>query len=205
MEEIQILSHSRKKGVICFPEFWTESFQEKPLRFVNGVLFEMLKTALKDTYMGITTSTAIQNEVSTCRKIYYDKETRVMVNQSVNSFYTRFLFKMDTLPQALVFPLYIDAIFLTIWVPTCESSCYEKGTGSPKAAEQKQSPRKSESHFGQKCFCGGRKQNIKNKSAVKSASGSCRTRKFMVTIGEKPLIHMAGLVSIFQYEELLRE
>ena len=44
----------------------------------------MVKGALKDTYLvGITTA-ALKNEVSTCRKVYYDKEIRVMVNQSVN-------------------------------------------------------------------------------------------------------------------------
>ena len=44
----------------------------------------MLKTALKDTYLGGKTSTALQNEVSTCPIIIYDKETQVMVYQSVN-------------------------------------------------------------------------------------------------------------------------
>ena len=50
-------------------------------------------------------------EVSTCRRIYYDKETRVMINQSVNEFYIRFLFKIDTLSQYAVFLLDIAANF----------------------------------------------------------------------------------------------
>ena len=39
--------------------------------------------------------------------MYYDKETWVMVNQSVNEFYTRFLSKIGALPQYFVFPLEI--------------------------------------------------------------------------------------------------
>ena len=45
----------------------------KYLRYVNEFLFEMVKTSLKDTYLGGTTPTALQNEVYTCRKIYYDR------------------------------------------------------------------------------------------------------------------------------------
>ena len=65
----------------------------------------MVKAYLEYIYIGGTTTTALQNEVSTFRKIYYDRETRVMVNQSVNDFYTRFLFKIDALPQDIAFPL----------------------------------------------------------------------------------------------------
>ena len=46
----------------------------------------MVITVLKDTYLGGTTPTALKNEVSIFRKMYYDRETRVMVNQSVNEF-----------------------------------------------------------------------------------------------------------------------
>ena len=41
--------------------------------------------------------------------MYYDRETQVMVNQSVNQFYTWFIFKIDALPQDVAFILYIDA------------------------------------------------------------------------------------------------
>ena len=61
--------------------------------------------------MGGGNPTALQNEVSTCRKMYYDRETRVMVNQSVNEFYTRFLLKIDAPPQYVAFPLDIAATF----------------------------------------------------------------------------------------------
>ena len=57
------------------------------------------------------TTISLKNEVSTCQKVYYDKETRVMVNQSVNEFYTRFLFKIDAIPQEVALPLGISATF----------------------------------------------------------------------------------------------
>ena len=62
----------REKGNI-FSEFCTESSKAKFLRYVNEVLFEMVKKNLKDTYLGGTTPTALQNEFATFRKIYYDK------------------------------------------------------------------------------------------------------------------------------------
>ena len=40
-----------------------------------------------------------------------------MVNQSVNEFYTRFLFKIDALPQDVAFPLDIDATFFKKMIP----------------------------------------------------------------------------------------
>ena len=71
----------------------------------------MVKKALKDTYLGGKTPKALQNEVFKCRIMYYDKEARVMVNQSVNDFYTWFLFKMDALPHNIMFPFEIAATF----------------------------------------------------------------------------------------------
>ena len=71
----------------------------------------MVKTSLKNTYFGVKTLTALQNEVSTCQTMYYDKETLVMVNQLVNECYTWFLFKIDALPQDVVFPLDIAITF----------------------------------------------------------------------------------------------
>ena len=44
----------------------------------------MVKTALNDTYLGVTTPMSPQNEVDTCRKMYYDKDNQVVINQSVN-------------------------------------------------------------------------------------------------------------------------
>ena len=46
----------------------------------------MVNTALTDTYQVVTTTKALKNGVSTCRRMYYNKETWVMANQPVNEF-----------------------------------------------------------------------------------------------------------------------
>ena len=69
----------------------------------------MVKTVLKYTYIGGKNPTELKNEVATCRKMYDDKENQVMMNQSVNEFYTCFLFKIDALPHEVVLPLDISA------------------------------------------------------------------------------------------------
>ena len=71
----------------------------------------MVKRDLKDTYLVGITTTALKNEVSTCRKVYYDKDNQVLINQSVNEFYTHFLFKIDALLKEVVFPLDMAATF----------------------------------------------------------------------------------------------
>ena len=81
------------RGAI-FLESCAEIFKTKFLHYVNEVLIEMVKISLKDTYLVGTNPTELQNEVSTCRKMYYDRETRVIVNQSVNEFYIWFLLKL---------------------------------------------------------------------------------------------------------------
>ena len=65
----------------------------------------MIKKSLKDTHLGTTTPTELQNEVATCWKVYYEKDNQVMINQLVNEFYTCFLFKIDALPQEVGFLL----------------------------------------------------------------------------------------------------
>ena len=46
-----------------FSECCAKIFKTKFLNYVNEVLFEMVKRALKDKYLGGTTPTALQNEV----------------------------------------------------------------------------------------------------------------------------------------------
>ena len=57
----------KERGYI-FSQCCTESFKEKLLRYLNEVLFEMVKTAPKYTYIGGTTHIALKNEVTTFRK-----------------------------------------------------------------------------------------------------------------------------------------
>ena len=91
----------------------------------------MVKTALKNTYPGGTTPAALKNEVSTYRKTYYNKETRVIVHQSVNEFYTRFLFNIDTLPQDLVLSLDISATFFNNLIPGVRELLISEGFQIP--------------------------------------------------------------------------
>ena len=49
--------------------------------------------------------------------MYYDKETQIMVNQSVNEFYTQFLFKIDAQPQDVVLLVDIVTTFFKNWSP----------------------------------------------------------------------------------------
>ena len=44
-------------------------------------------------------------------EIYDDKEFHVIVNQSVNQFWTHFLLKTDSLSQGVLFPLKITVTF----------------------------------------------------------------------------------------------
>ena len=87
----------------------------------------MPKTALTDTYLGTTNPTELQNEVSTLRKFYYDIETQVMVNQSVNQFYSRLLFKIDALPQDVAFPLDISETFFKNFSPNVREFLISEG------------------------------------------------------------------------------
>ena len=57
------------------------------------------------------------NEVYTLRQMYYDKETRFMVNQSVNKVYNQFLFNIDALSQKEVFLLDIVEAFFNKLIP----------------------------------------------------------------------------------------
>ena len=91
----------------------------------------MVKTALKDTYLGGKTPTALQNEVSACRKMYYDRETWVMVNQSANEFYTQSLFKIDALTQDVAFLLDIAATFFNNLSPDVREFLISEGVQVP--------------------------------------------------------------------------
>ena len=57
MQEIQRLAHSRKTGVKYFQNFALRALSQKFLRYVNELLFEMVKKALQDKYLGGTTPT----------------------------------------------------------------------------------------------------------------------------------------------------
>ena len=86
---------------------------------------------MKDKYLGGTTPAELKNEVSTCGKIYYDRENRVMVNQSVNEFNTQFLFKIDALSQDVTFPLDIATTFFKNLSPDVRGFLISEGVQVP--------------------------------------------------------------------------
>ena len=102
------------------------------MQYVNEVLFEMVKIALKDTYLGGTIPTDLKNEVATCRKIYYYKENQVMVNQSVNEFYIPFPFKIYAFLQEVGFLLDIAATFFNNFSPDMREFLISKGVQVPQ-------------------------------------------------------------------------
>ena len=59
-----------------FSECCAEIFKVNFLPYVNEVPFEIVKTVLKDAYLGVTNPTTLKNEVSKWRQIYYYIETR---------------------------------------------------------------------------------------------------------------------------------
>ena len=64
--------------------------------------------------------------------MYYDKENQVMINQSVNEFYTQFLFKIDALPQEVGFPLDIAAKFFKNLSPNVREFIISEGVQVPQ-------------------------------------------------------------------------
>ena len=158
MAERQILVHSRKRGEI-FSEFCTNSFTAKILSSVNEVLFEMVKTSLNDTYLGGTITTVPQNDIYTCQQMYYNKETRVIVNQSVNQFYTWFLLKNNPLPEDVVFPLDISGTFFNNLNPDVREFLISEGVQVTPRPPTETNQHGNQRLFGQKCGCGSRRYN----------------------------------------------
>ena len=66
--------------------------------------------------------------------MYYDKESQVMINQSVNEFYTRFLFKIDAIPQEVGFPLDIAAKFFNNLRPAVREFLISEGVQVPQTS-----------------------------------------------------------------------
>ena len=63
--KIQILAHSRKTGVTYFQNVELELLGKNLYVMSMKYYLKLVKAALKDMYLGGTTPTALQNEVST--------------------------------------------------------------------------------------------------------------------------------------------
>ena len=161
----------------------------------------MVKTALKYTYLGGKTHTELKNEVSTCRKMYYDREIRVMVNQSVNAFYTQFLFKIDALPQYVVLPLDISEIFFkNLSLDVREFLIWEGVQVPPRKPTEKYHQGNKSIPLVLNAAVEEERKIITIKVGVQPEIVSLHPSTFIGIIGGNPSTQMAGLGIIFQYE-----
>ena len=110
-----------------------------------------------------------------------------MVNQSVNDFYTRFLFKIDALPQDVAFPLDIAATFFKNWSLEVREFLISEGVQVPPR------PPTENNHQGNQRLLLVRnspveeEKNIRTiKASVQPSSGSRHTRKFVGMFGGNP-------------------
>ena len=160
---------------------------KKLLRCLNEFLSEMVKTALKDIYLGVKTPTSLQNWVATCRKMYYDKENQVMINQTVKKIYTRFLLKIGALLQELLFPLDIAATFFNNLSPDGRYLLISEGVQVPQRL-----PTENNHQLNQRLLLvrNAEVESEKNiraiKASVKPSSGSLCHKTFMILPGGSP-------------------
>ena len=133
--------------------------------------------------------------------MYYDKENQVIINHSVNEFYTRFLLKIDVLLQEVGFPLDIASKFFHNLSPGVRDFLISEGVKVPKRI-----PTETNHQGNQRLILVGNsavesEKNIRKiKSAVQPAGGSLHHMKFMRMSRGSPSIKTAGLKIIFQDE-----
>ena len=59
--------------------------------------------------------------------MYFDKQNQIMINQSVNEFYTRLIFKIDALPQEVGLLLEISATLFNNLIPDVREFLISEG------------------------------------------------------------------------------
>ena len=64
--------------------------------------------------------------------MYYDTDNQVIINQSVNDFYTHFLFKIDTLLQIVGLPLDINSTLFKKLSPDVRELLISEGVQVPQ-------------------------------------------------------------------------
>ena len=155
-----------------------------------------------DTYLGVRNTTALKNEVSTCRKIYDEKQKQVMVNQLVNDFPTWFLFKIDALPQDVELTLEIVATFFKKLIPDVREFLISEGVQVPQIIPTETNNQGNQRLSLVRNTAVEAEKNTRTiKSAVQPAGGSLHHRTFMGIHRGSLSIETHGLSSSFQYEE----
>ena len=125
-----------------------------------------------------------------------------MVNHSENEFYTRFLFKIDALPQDFTFPLDVSGTFFNNLSPDVREFLTSEGVQVPPR------PPTETNHQGNQRLLLVINETVKpekkfrtTKAAVQPVSGSLHNKTCMGMIGGNPSTKMDGLVISFQSEE----
>ena len=134
--------------------------------------------------------------------MYYDRETWVMANQSVNEFYTRFLFKIDALPQDVVFLFDISATFFNnVSTSVKEFLMSEWFQYPPRPPTENNHQGNQRLLLVRNAAVEAEKKTRTIKVLLQQASRSRHTKTFMGMFGGNPSTKMAGLGISFQYEE----
>ena len=124
-----------------------------------------------------------------------------MFNHLVNYFYTRFLFKIDALPQVIIFPLDIAENFFDNLSTNVRDLFISEGVQVPPRP-----PNETNHQGNQRLFlvintAVEAKNNTRTiKAWVQPEIGSCHPRIFMIMLGLNPSIKIAVFCSSFQSE-----
>ena len=127
--------------------------------------------------------------------MYYNRDTHFMVNQSVNDFFTRFLFKTYALPHNVALPLDIAATFFNNSSTNIREFLISKGVQVPPR------PRTENNHQGNQRLLLVRNAALEAekkirtiKAAVKPESGISCPKTLTGMLAGNPSTKMVGLV-----------
>ena len=125
-----------------------------------------------------------------------------MVNQSVNEFYTRFLFEIDAIPQDGVLTLYIATTFFNNLSTDVRELLISKGVQVPPRPPTETNYQGNQRLFLVRNLEVEAENNIRTtKTAVQPARGSLHPSTFMGILGVNPSIKMDSLGRSFKFEE----
>ena len=132
-------------------------------------------------------------------EMYYYRETCVMINQSVNEFYTRSLLEIDALNQDVALPLDIFATLFNNLGPEVRELLISEGVQAPpRPPTEKNHQGKQRLILVKNAAVEAEKNTRTIKVAVQPAIGSRHPRKLIGTIGRNPSTKMDGLCSRFR-------
>ena len=135
--------------------------------------------------------------------MYYDRETQIIFNHSVNEFYTRILFKIDALSQDVAFPLGITETFLNNLIPDVREFLIPEGlqfTPTPPTKNNHQGNQRLLLVINAVVEAENNTKTIK--VLVQPGSGSHHTKTFIGTLEGNPSTQIYELGSSFQSDEI---